>query len=61
MAFEFPLLDTRAAVRVRDSEVQMNAVALRVIASNWRAFAKNTLQGFVDLEVPESGLVIRGV
>ena len=34
---------------------------LRLAASNWKPFVKNTLQGFVDLEVAEPGLVIRGV
>lgn len=41
----------------------MNAptqTALHLVAINWKSFEKNTLQGFVDLEVAEAGLVIRG-
>jgi hypothetical protein len=32
---------------------------MKMIASNWRAFPKNTLIGFVDLTFDDSGLTIK--
>jgi hypothetical protein len=32
-----------------------------IAARNWRPLEKNTLRGFVDLELPDPGLVIRSV
>jgi hypothetical protein len=45
----------------RATDFSTTADAPQLVALNFKAFQKNTLQGFVDLEITEVGLTIHGV